>query len=307
MYMIKISVFSRSFCISIVWSSLVSNAAKLDMHVAQTIFCLFIYLFFVQYIRTCMQAKEPPHVTLVHNNTVKAMFDREITAIGAALAPKSCNLPLPLPPKKRAPTVSWMSVSFLRLLLARRGDLMIRDSCAWFLMYSVLAGPWWWLPWHPPGYFCLNSLAKMRLFPGIHLLRAKQVWRFTEQTCIWQLPPVFFFFFFYHSEHPAFKCRDEFNRPSLPKTPEIWFQCWLCRCLWTLQHMALFLSASRAWKHWFHNFCSIPPHVIITLWRCFTVKTEIILPHFHISGRAHARVTILDFIVNVGLFSKNGF
>lgn len=72
------------------------------MHIAQPIFCLF----FLQYIRTCMQAKEPPHVTLVHNNTVKSMFDREISAIGAALTPKSCNLPLPLPPKKRAPTVS---------------------------------------------------------------------------------------------------------------------------------------------------------------------------------------------------------
>uniref|UniRef100_H2SZ17 Phosphatidylinositol 4,5-bisphosphate 3-kinase catalytic subunit beta isoform n=1 Tax=Takifugu rubripes TaxID=31033 RepID=H2SZ17_TAKRU len=57
-----------------------------------------------KYIRTCMQAKEPPHVTLVHNNTIKTMFERDICAIRAALTPKSCSLPLPLPPKKRAPT-----------------------------------------------------------------------------------------------------------------------------------------------------------------------------------------------------------
>lgn len=56
------------------------------------------------YIRTCMQAKEPPHLTLVHTSTVKAMFDREISAIGAIVSRKSSNPPLPLPPKRRVPT-----------------------------------------------------------------------------------------------------------------------------------------------------------------------------------------------------------
>lgn len=60
----------------------------------------------VQYIRTCMQAKEPPHLTLVHTSTVKAMFEKEICAIGAVVSRKSSNPPLPLPPKRRAPTVS---------------------------------------------------------------------------------------------------------------------------------------------------------------------------------------------------------
>uniref|UniRef100_A0A673AZM7 phosphatidylinositol-4,5-bisphosphate 3-kinase n=1 Tax=Sphaeramia orbicularis TaxID=375764 RepID=A0A673AZM7_9TELE len=35
------------------------------------------------YIRLCIQVKEPPHLTLVHTSTVKAMFDKEISAIGA--------------------------------------------------------------------------------------------------------------------------------------------------------------------------------------------------------------------------------
>lgn len=103
------------------------------------------FFFSLQYIRTCMQAKEPPHVTLVHNTTIKAMFDRETSAIGAALAP---NLPLPLPPKKRAPTVSLMSASFL--WFSWRSDDQGRG------FWSILAGPWW-LPLHPSCRFCLNE------------------------------------------------------------------------------------------------------------------------------------------------------
>lgn len=53
-----------------------------------------------------MQAKEPPHLTLVHTSNVKAMFDKDITAIGAVVTHKSSNPPLPLPPKRRVPTVS---------------------------------------------------------------------------------------------------------------------------------------------------------------------------------------------------------
>lgn len=60
----------------------------------------------LQYIRTCMQAKEPPHLTLVHHSTIQTLFEREISAIGAVVSRKSPNPPLPLPPKRRAPTVS---------------------------------------------------------------------------------------------------------------------------------------------------------------------------------------------------------
>uniref|UniRef100_A0A8C2Z504 Phosphatidylinositol 4,5-bisphosphate 3-kinase catalytic subunit beta isoform n=1 Tax=Cyclopterus lumpus TaxID=8103 RepID=A0A8C2Z504_CYCLU len=59
-----------------------------------------------KYIRTCMQAKESPRLTLVHTSTVKAMFDKEISTIGAVVGRKSSNPPLPLPPKRRVPTVS---------------------------------------------------------------------------------------------------------------------------------------------------------------------------------------------------------
>lgn len=54
----------------------------------------------------CMQAKEPPHLTLVHHSTIQTLFEREISAIGAVVSRKSSNAPLPLPPKRRAPTVS---------------------------------------------------------------------------------------------------------------------------------------------------------------------------------------------------------
>uniref|UniRef100_A0A8D3DDS5 phosphatidylinositol-4,5-bisphosphate 3-kinase n=1 Tax=Scophthalmus maximus TaxID=52904 RepID=A0A8D3DDS5_SCOMX len=60
----------------------------------------------LQYIRTCVQAKESPHLTLVHNSTVKALFDKELSTIGAVVSRKSSNPPLPLPPKRRVPTVS---------------------------------------------------------------------------------------------------------------------------------------------------------------------------------------------------------
>uniref|UniRef100_A0A671VY03 phosphatidylinositol-4,5-bisphosphate 3-kinase n=1 Tax=Sparus aurata TaxID=8175 RepID=A0A671VY03_SPAAU len=74
----------------------------LDMHTATD----FLSCLVLQYIRTCMQAKEPPHLTLVHTSNVKAMFDKDITAIGAVVTHKSSNPPLPLPPKRRVPTVS---------------------------------------------------------------------------------------------------------------------------------------------------------------------------------------------------------
>ncbi|XP_030008526.1 phosphatidylinositol 4,5-bisphosphate 3-kinase catalytic subunit beta isoform [Sphaeramia orbicularis] len=61
-------------------------------------------LILYKYIRLCIQVKEPPHLTLVHTSTVKAMFDKEISAIGAVVSRKSSNPPLPLPPKRRVPT-----------------------------------------------------------------------------------------------------------------------------------------------------------------------------------------------------------
>uniref|UniRef100_A0A8D0DBP1 Phosphatidylinositol-4,5-bisphosphate 3-kinase catalytic subunit beta n=1 Tax=Sander lucioperca TaxID=283035 RepID=A0A8D0DBP1_SANLU len=46
----------------------------------------------LQYIRTCMQAKESPHLTLVHTSTVKGMFDKEISAIRAYHTAKMMSL-----------------------------------------------------------------------------------------------------------------------------------------------------------------------------------------------------------------------
>uniref|UniRef100_A0A8C5CCF3 Phosphatidylinositol-4,5-bisphosphate 3-kinase catalytic subunit beta n=1 Tax=Gadus morhua TaxID=8049 RepID=A0A8C5CCF3_GADMO len=60
----------------------------------------------LQYIKECIQAREPPHLTLVLTSTIRTMFEKEISAIGAVVSRKSSNPPVPLPPKRRAPTVS---------------------------------------------------------------------------------------------------------------------------------------------------------------------------------------------------------
>uniref|UniRef100_A0A672QW23 phosphatidylinositol-4,5-bisphosphate 3-kinase n=1 Tax=Sinocyclocheilus grahami TaxID=75366 RepID=A0A672QW23_SINGR len=60
---------------------------------------------YVLYIRDCLLANESPHLTLVHCDVVKTMFEKEISTIGSVLARKTSNPPLPLPPKKRPPTV----------------------------------------------------------------------------------------------------------------------------------------------------------------------------------------------------------
>uniref|UniRef100_A0A665VYV6 phosphatidylinositol-4,5-bisphosphate 3-kinase n=1 Tax=Echeneis naucrates TaxID=173247 RepID=A0A665VYV6_ECHNA len=81
-------------------------------------------LSFLQYIRTCMQAKESPHLTLVHNSTVKAMFDKEMSTIGAVVNRKSSNPPLPLPPKRRHPTMNKLILqSFLLVQVQVRAGL----------------------------------------------------------------------------------------------------------------------------------------------------------------------------------------
>uniref|UniRef100_A0A673ICN1 phosphatidylinositol-4,5-bisphosphate 3-kinase n=1 Tax=Sinocyclocheilus rhinocerous TaxID=307959 RepID=A0A673ICN1_9TELE len=58
-----------------------------------------------KYIRDCLLTNESPHLTLVHCDGVKAMFEKEISTIGSVLARKTSNPPLPLPPKKRLPTI----------------------------------------------------------------------------------------------------------------------------------------------------------------------------------------------------------
>uniref|UniRef100_A0A8C1X317 phosphatidylinositol-4,5-bisphosphate 3-kinase n=1 Tax=Cyprinus carpio TaxID=7962 RepID=A0A8C1X317_CYPCA len=75
---------------------------KITMHYDQSQVC--------SYIRDCLLANESPHLTLVHCDVVKAIFEKEICTIGSVLARKASNPPLPLPPKKRTPTVRTLSV-----------------------------------------------------------------------------------------------------------------------------------------------------------------------------------------------------
>uniref|UniRef100_A0A8D0DEF2 Phosphatidylinositol 4,5-bisphosphate 3-kinase catalytic subunit beta isoform n=1 Tax=Sander lucioperca TaxID=283035 RepID=A0A8D0DEF2_SANLU len=81
-----------------------------------------------KYIRTCMQAKESPHLTLVHTSTVKGMFDKEISAIRAVVSRKSSNPPLPLPPKRRVPTVSSVINSHWQAGLFHGTELLCKPA-----------------------------------------------------------------------------------------------------------------------------------------------------------------------------------
>ncbi|KAG7268822.1 hypothetical protein CRUP_003706 [Coryphaenoides rupestris] len=67
------------------------------------------------YIKECIQAKESPHLTLVLTATIKSMFQKEISAIGAVVSRKSSNPPVPLPPKRRAPTAALLCCVRTRL------------------------------------------------------------------------------------------------------------------------------------------------------------------------------------------------
>ncbi|XP_072525419.1 phosphatidylinositol 4,5-bisphosphate 3-kinase catalytic subunit beta isoform isoform X2 [Salminus brasiliensis] len=76
-----------------------------------------------KYIRSCLLAQEIPHLTLVHCTEVKAMFEREISTIGAVLTRKTSNPPLPLPPKRRGLSQMHMCVwevhSMFKITLVR--------------------------------------------------------------------------------------------------------------------------------------------------------------------------------------------
>ncbi|XP_073673718.1 phosphatidylinositol 4,5-bisphosphate 3-kinase catalytic subunit beta isoform isoform X1 [Garra rufa] len=85
-----------------------------------------------KYIRVCLLANESPHLTLVHCDVVKAMFEKEISTIGSVLARKTSNPPLPLPPKKRAPTQLHMCVwkvhSLFRINLVKGNKVNAEDA-----------------------------------------------------------------------------------------------------------------------------------------------------------------------------------
>ncbi|KAM4589944.1 phosphatidylinositol 4,5-bisphosphate 3-kinase catalytic subunit beta isoform 1-T3 [Fundulus diaphanus] len=76
-----------------------------------------------KYIRTCLQAKKPPHLTLVHTSTIERMFKKETSAIGDLVSRKSSDPPLPLPPKRRAPmqvqTCVWDVSSPFKIVLVK--------------------------------------------------------------------------------------------------------------------------------------------------------------------------------------------
>ncbi|KAI5086284.1 phosphatidylinositol 4,5-bisphosphate 3-kinase catalytic subunit beta isoform, partial [Silurus meridionalis] len=80
-------------------------------------------IMYYSYIRSCLLSQEIPHLTLVHCDMVKSMFEHEISTIGAVLSRKSSNPPLPLPPKRRGPsqlhTCIWEVQSLFKITLVR--------------------------------------------------------------------------------------------------------------------------------------------------------------------------------------------
>ncbi|XP_051534468.1 phosphatidylinositol 4,5-bisphosphate 3-kinase catalytic subunit beta isoform-like isoform X2 [Myxocyprinus asiaticus] len=84
-----------------------------------------------KYIRTCMLANESPHLTMVHCSVIKAMFEKELCTIGSVLARKTSNPPLPLPPKKRGPTLHtcvWKVHSLFRVNLVKGIKVNAEDA-----------------------------------------------------------------------------------------------------------------------------------------------------------------------------------
>uniref|UniRef100_A0A673IBQ8 phosphatidylinositol-4,5-bisphosphate 3-kinase n=1 Tax=Sinocyclocheilus rhinocerous TaxID=307959 RepID=A0A673IBQ8_9TELE len=84
-----------------------------------------------KYIRDCLLTNESPHLTLVHCDGVKAMFEKEISTIGSVLARKTSNPPLPLPPKKRLPTLHtcvWKVHSLFRINLVKGNKVNAEDA-----------------------------------------------------------------------------------------------------------------------------------------------------------------------------------
>ncbi|XP_051965613.1 phosphatidylinositol 4,5-bisphosphate 3-kinase catalytic subunit beta isoform-like isoform X1 [Xyrauchen texanus] len=85
-----------------------------------------------KYIRTCLLANESPHLTMVHCSVIKAMFEKELCTIGSVLVRKTSNPPLPLPPKKRAPTqlhtCVWKVHSLFRINLVKGIKVNAEDA-----------------------------------------------------------------------------------------------------------------------------------------------------------------------------------
>uniref|UniRef100_A0A8C2XQN6 phosphatidylinositol-4,5-bisphosphate 3-kinase n=1 Tax=Cyclopterus lumpus TaxID=8103 RepID=A0A8C2XQN6_CYCLU len=83
-----------------------------------------------QYIRTCMQAKESPRLTLVHTSTVKAMFDKEISTIGAVVGRKSSNPPLPLASSslQQVQTCVWDVSSSFKIVLVNGSKVNAEET-----------------------------------------------------------------------------------------------------------------------------------------------------------------------------------
>ncbi|TRY58059.1 hypothetical protein DNTS_022708 [Danionella cerebrum] len=88
--------------------------------------------YLLRYIRACFLATESPHLTVVPCESVKEMFEKEVSAIGAVLARKTSNPPLPLPPKQRQPmhlhTSVWKVHSQFRINLVKANKVNAEDT-----------------------------------------------------------------------------------------------------------------------------------------------------------------------------------
>uniref|UniRef100_A0AAY4D9U8 phosphatidylinositol-4,5-bisphosphate 3-kinase n=1 Tax=Denticeps clupeoides TaxID=299321 RepID=A0AAY4D9U8_9TELE len=104
----------------------VSNITMNNSFLNLSYYVLGICLIFVcvQYIRECLLAQESPHLTVMHSSVLRGMFERELGCIASVCGHKQSNAPLPLPPKKRPPSVSTCVCVYVRAGLFHGAELL---------------------------------------------------------------------------------------------------------------------------------------------------------------------------------------
>uniref|UniRef100_A0AAY4DAB5 phosphatidylinositol-4,5-bisphosphate 3-kinase n=1 Tax=Denticeps clupeoides TaxID=299321 RepID=A0AAY4DAB5_9TELE len=92
----------------------------------------------VQYIRECLLAQESPHLTVMHSSVLRGMFERELGCIASVCGHKQSNAPLPLPPKKRPPSVS--TCSQFKITLVRGIKVNTEESAKVYVRAGLFHG-----------------------------------------------------------------------------------------------------------------------------------------------------------------------
>lgn len=277
------------------------------MHIAQMIFCLLFFFFFCS---TSARACKPRSL---HTWPWYTTPPSRPCLTGKSLQSELHSLPSHatylyhyLPRKERPRSVECLS--FLRLCWPHREIWWSGTSAHDF--WCILAGSWW-LPLHP-----FNSLVKMRQVSGFicseqdrcgglqskHVLGSCHLSFIAPPSKYAQLnrhgPASIFHIGGAHCWHLAdARCTvtsllDVYIRHwgVLMNLTGLHYQ-WVLRCD-SSGGLPGVSECSRTWEYFYHNQecenIDFTTSVLSLLCSWFTVKTETILPHFHISGWVHA-------------------